>query len=804
MSVILGRRHRLLHVRTLPAQWDGGEQEISQIHHGSPLDCQLLQEGATPRAPLRKEAGGSRVLHRELAPEEMQEETVLGYSRLVHPRWKVPQEHAWRRTQCRNLPWDGQIGERRPHAPRHSRWNSSVSKQLVDPFEHGEFRHDARKASSWFQTSLNNFATAQEPGGYSLLPKVAKLFLILVELARILVAIFIWVSPRRWTQHWSIRETWWAVIGPFIRGMILRIILVQNYNSNSVIANGSSLSPTVGVKSISPVQQNSMTNGFDENKDYGNSCENKCATNYSIITNINWNNTRNMQLTMHNKYTNDDVHYQRLRGAHHALSLHIARTVPHLMMTPHTSWLKFWASGNSIWKELSQCQRGTESCICCSGKLSSETTIWSWSRHGGEKKGKGEARTWLSTKPIDSLNLRDWSRTKRTDPPIKPREKEWVQKESWKWEIDSSKKVEQEIAKKFRNYADSVSEKARQSRTDEWSDPGIAEQSEFPDIWRTSSRPWGIEQLWSILRSQRTVDYSESQRQAQPRACNAEWYTERCGYFGKRNWKPTCSRRTIFSSLLEFQEFGIISLRNEPRQQNDTRSTVPNTSQTRVQEPWFHTGGTCSHDSVMDYPRYSILECILENSRRFGISKLGSQLQVWSMRRFTVSSFNDAQDHRGWAGKVNKQSFDVAIDYRTNRFPRLRFARFEDCVCREEAHHEYTLPTKSVQNETLFLRGREIAFIIYEHFSGNWSVWCCASAFLISSLCSCRSISFRISIQDGTKLCYQQLKYLQKWCWKVCTSQNYKILFSFRRLWYSNKRLFETMNSRTIPIRSLR
>ena len=63
-----------------------GEQEICPVHPRSPLDSQLLhQERATPRAPLREEAGGSRVLHREFAQEEMQEETFLGYSRPVHP-----------------------------------------------------------------------------------------------------------------------------------------------------------------------------------------------------------------------------------------------------------------------------------------------------------------------------------------------------------------------------------------------------------------------------------------------------------------------------------------------------------------------------------------------------------------------------------------------------------------------------------------------------------------------------------------------------------------------------------------------
>ena len=39
--------------------------------------------------------------------------------------------------------------------------------------------------------------------------------------------------------------------------------------------------------------------------------ETKCATNYSIITNNNnnWIDTHNnMQLTMQNKYTNDDIH----------------------------------------------------------------------------------------------------------------------------------------------------------------------------------------------------------------------------------------------------------------------------------------------------------------------------------------------------------------------------------------------------------------------------------------------------------------------------------------------------------------
>ena len=205
MPIVLGRRHRLLHMRALLARWNGREQEVPQVHSWPLFDSQLLhQERSTPRAPLREERRRSRVLHRESAQEEMQEERILEHSRSVHPWCKIPKDHDWIGSHWRSDSWDGHIGERGSHAPRYWRWNSSVSKQWVDPFEFCGFRHDARKASSWFQRSIVPFATPQEQRGSGLLPKLAKLFLILVELARFLVAFLIWVSPRRWTQHWSI------------------------------------------------------------------------------------------------------------------------------------------------------------------------------------------------------------------------------------------------------------------------------------------------------------------------------------------------------------------------------------------------------------------------------------------------------------------------------------------------------------------------------------------------------------------------------------------------------------------------
>ena len=74
-----------------------------------------------------------------------------------------------------------------------------------------------------------------------------------------------------------------------------------------------------------------MQYGYDENDNNNMSNETKCETNYSI--NNKRNNTRNKHLTKHD--TNDDVGRQ-LRGAHRALSVHVERTLSHLMSS-HTS-----------------------------------------------------------------------------------------------------------------------------------------------------------------------------------------------------------------------------------------------------------------------------------------------------------------------------------------------------------------------------------------------------------------------------------------------------------------------------------
>ena len=115
------------------------------------------------------------------------------------------------------------------------------------------------------------------------------------------------------------------------------------YDWNFFFAQLFLLISSVSVNSILPIQQNSMKNGYDENNNYNMSDETRCEINYSIITNNKWdvNTHNNMQLTMHNTYTNDDVH----TDACVVHSMRWARTQRALFhtwchLTPH--WLKSW------------------------------------------------------------------------------------------------------------------------------------------------------------------------------------------------------------------------------------------------------------------------------------------------------------------------------------------------------------------------------------------------------------------------------------------------------------------------------
>ena len=97
-----------------------------------------------------------------------------------------------------------------------------------------------------------------------------------------------------------------------------------------------------------------------------------------------------------------------------------------------------------------------------------------------------------------------------------------------------------------------------------------------------------------------------------------------------------------------------------------------------------------------------------------------------------------------------------------------------------------------------YLRGRQIAYMIYEHFRAT-------GAFeAVQGLSDWFTFSLQNDdVQDfdvrWVKLHYQPATCLQMRYWKSCTSQNYGTLFSFRPSWLCTiKKPFETIDRQVI------
>ena len=109
--------------------------------------------------------------------------------------------------------------------------------------------------------------------------------------------------------------------------------------------------------------------------------------------------------------------------------------------------------------------------------------------------------------------------------------------------------------------------------------------------------------------------------------------------------------------------------------------------------PVSHTGGTYSRTSVMDFPRYPISEVYL------GKFPESLEFQCWKVKFKTEVCAKSAFPHitmhwikESWDSKINRRSDDIVIDYRAERFHRLRSVWYDDYVRIEKASHECALP----------------------------------------------------------------------------------------------------------------
>ena len=144
-------------------------------------------------------------------------------------------------------------------------------------------------------------------------------------------------------------------------------------------------------------------------------------------------------------------------------------------------------------------------------------------------------------------------------------------------------------------------------------------------------------------------------------------------------------------------------------------------------------------------------------------------------------------DQRGWDREVNWRIYDIAIDCgREPTFPttkcllrwlRLHWRSFSTGMCTSE--QEYASKSNALKNTTDSYGGGKLLIwstSIFEQPGLMEQYKDCQ----ICSMYVCRPTISRISMYDGTKLHYQQVKLRRRWSWKDCTSQNYRILFSVR------------------------
>ena len=101
---------------------------------------------------------------------------------------------------------------------------------------------------------------------------------------------------------------------------------------------------------------------------------------------------------------------------------------------------------------------------------------------------------------------------------------------------------------------------------------------------------------------------------------------------------------------------------------------------------------------------------------------LESQLQGRRACEHTVPSTHNVVDRWSGDGKINARSCNVAVKWRAHRLSRFWNASYEDCVCVEKDHLQYLSKRRvsgeeqRTQKHNRFLRGRQVAYMIYDHF----------------------------------------------------------------------------------------
>ena len=165
---------------------------------------------------------------------------------------------------------------------------------------------------------------------------------------------------------------------------------------------------------------------------------------------------------------------------------------------------------------------------------------------------------------------------------------------------------------------------------------------------------------------------------------------------------------------------------------------------------------------------------ILTNSHVSNVRLLEDKIQNWGKYLFTISYGSHAVDQRSGDGWVSGWS-KIFLFYHRNSWARLWGTRRETCFSTEQNHPEYSLQEKKVslemkaQKEDRFLRGRQIAYLIYEYFRSLEPV-IPSRVMQTYWLLFFEMMIFRNPIQNGTEFDCRWHKSHLMTSWKDCTN----------------------------------
>ena len=193
---------------------------------------------------------------------------------------------------------------------------------------------------------------------------------------------------------------------------------------------------------------------------------------------------------------------------------------------------------------------------------------------------------------------------------------------------------------------------------------------------------------------------SGSSSVATPRFCIAAWYSEYYWCIRKRFWTTICSRRTILYNFQQFKEFGDLILKELQR---DRR--VKWKESRWIRQSLYHiTQEEVACWTILVKLILTVVWLIIRDFQ-FRNCIWEHFLTPWNFKAGKSTSrlkclFENSRSSHLTVQRIKEVQMAKSIGWGANRFPRLRYSWFDDCVCiKKTSRQAHSLSLESVEEQ---------------------------------------------------------------------------------------------------------